>query len=225
MYFILNFAIFIALLSPWITHLIWRNKWTESRLSRGYIRKNIWGLRYFLFPALCVYVLLQIDFKTFCAALFGLWLSNILLRLVFGSDKAQAKWQLMHYFWLIPLALSWSQNEPFWIQIWPTFFFGVTAVFVLLARKLKKPHWLKANFMPMKNDNEGLSEKMLYGIFFISFLVLTILNELFRQKTSLETWAVFNAFNQVFVVAVLCAGAVFIIPAFYDRKEKQENVS
>lgn len=223
MYLILNTAIFIALISPLITHLFWRKKWKESRKGRAYIRKYLWGLRKFLFPALSIYILLATDLKTFCVALFGFWLVSFALKLVFGADNKFDWRNVIGYFWFIPLAMTWSYNEPFWIQIWPNIYLSFVLGLSVMAMLFRKPHWLLPNMEVVNTfPNFRGARVMLYGMFISSSVLLIGLNEFFRRQASFETWAVFNAFSIVFLVSIAFVCTIIFVPMFFGGKEPIE---
>ncbi|WP_026941735.1 hypothetical protein [Hellea balneolensis] len=212
---LLNLAILIGIVGPIGTHYLLRKNFEGRYFSRAYIRNFTWGLRRLIFPAISIYILLATNLRTFCVALFCFSLVSLGLKLILGSKESSRKIHLFTYFSYVFLFLTWANNEPYWIQIWPTILWSVGLIFILICIVLDKPLWLMPNWpTPIQR-----SVKLMMQIMFtFSAFILVVGNEFFRQNSSFEVWAIFNAFSMCLLVAFIGLCTVIIIPAIGDER-------
>lgn len=212
---LLNLAILVGLVGPVGTHYLFRKNFEGSYLSRKYLRKFTWGLRRLIFPAICIYILLVTNLRTFCVALFCFSLVSIGLKLILGSNRSPRKIDFIFYFSYLFLFLTWANNDPYWIQIWPTIVSLAGFIFILTSIFLDKPLWL----MPDWSTPIQRSHKILIKIIFpFSAFILGAGNEFFRRNTSFEIWVIFSAYSLIPLITFIGLCTVIIIPAIGDAR-------
>lgn len=219
---ILNIAIIIGCLSPLITNAFWKERWTESRSSKAYVRKHFGGLRYFIVPAICIYVLLYTDLRTFCMALLISAVLKFALSLFFGTDRKSRISDPVQYLFYLFLGLTWFYNEPVWLQIWPSLWCAFLFCFSLLATLTKNPQWIMSGYAS-KEGMDPMLQKMSYYSTPL-WLLFMCANEYVRRSFSFENWALYNAFYFPVFVFICFICTITFVPWYFNRREaKAEN--
>lgn len=217
---LLNLAILIGLVGPIGTHYLLRKNFEGRYFSREYIRNFTWGLRRLIFPAISIYILLATNLRAFCVALFCFSLVSIGFKLILGSKQSPRKIHFFAYFSYVFLFLTWANNEPYWIQIWPTILCFVGLIFILISIVLDKPLWLMPDWStPIQRSNK----LMMQIIFPFSAFILGAGNEFFRRNSSFEVWAIFNAYSMCLLIVFIGLCTVIIVPAIGDERLEKFN--
>ena len=212
---LINFAILVGLVGPICTYHLYFRDYEGSRFSRKFIRKFTWGLRYLILPAISLKILLATDLRGYCIALFCIGVFGIATKLILGTDRARRKTDFLYYFFYAFLYLTWAQNNPYWIQIWPTIVASFGLVFVTVV-VMRDKHQL---IIPSWPDVLPRSQKLMFRILGPSmFLFFLVGNECFRRFASFEVWATYNAFSVPLMVVLVGLCTVIIIPAIGEER-------
>lgn len=213
--FWLNIAIVIGVIGPMVRYHLYLRDFDGPRLSRKFIRKFTWGLRYFILPAICVNILLATNLRTFCFALACTGVFNICMRLLLGSDKTLHQTYYLRYVFYGFLYLTWSQNGPYWIQIWPTISASFFLIFFTLIGMFNKHQWL----IPFWPDTLPRSQKLMFRTM-LPFMMVWLLfwNEYFRRFKSFEVWATYNIFSLTLVILVVALTTIIIVTAIGEKR-------
>jgi len=213
--YILIFGFFASF---FITHMIWKKDFTDDKLSKAYFGKFLWGFRTFLFPTISLVLLLQYDLRIYCIALLFWSCVNLLLRKIFQEEDRRSAFRKLGLFWYMFCALSLIQNNPYWIQIWPSIIYLAAFITAIFAGILGK----SAQLTKMLGNVENLSVKQINVLNRILpfYAILTFgLNECFRTQFSFEAWAFYRAFETPVFVLLVGLGTVIFVPIFVREKE------
>ena len=212
---LINFAILVGLVGPICTYHLYFRDYEGSRFSRKFIRKFTWGLRYLILPAISLKILLATDLRGYCIALFCIGVFGIATKLILGTDRARRKTDFLYYFFYAFLYLTWAQNNPYWIQIWPTIVASFGLVFVTVV-VMRDKHQL---IIPSWPDVLPRSQKLMFRILGPSmFLFFLVGNECFRRFASFEVWATYSAFNVPLMVFLVGLCTVIIVPLIGEER-------
>lgn len=206
----LYFVCVVILISVVVTYIVQRNRGRAAKWSREYIGKYHWIFQQFIFPLMAICILILQGFRAFCLALLTVVIINIICRKLLNLNrKFGARTAIILCVSVGLIVLSYSANEPLWIQIRYTLFGSILAIWSLSAAIFNAPKFSPLYLSPSKPDIGRKAWRIVNFELAAFGIAVVILNEYFRQSTNLETWAVFNAYGLLCLIAIF---AVFTMP-------------
>jgi len=198
-----------------ISYVVRGRKWDGKKISRAYFGKFFWGFRTFLFPSISLFILYKHGLRPFCISLLIFAFTSILVNQFLQIKVSNSLGNKIGFVWYLFLGLTYFLNDPYWIQIYPSLFFGSVLVATILVAFLKKSTQFSEMIFQTKQESDNLRLlSTLNWLLPVSSLALFFLNEFFRRETSFDVWAFYNAFWRPIFVIVISTLTIIFVPIF-----------